>query len=132
MGQGSTRLRGCVPPKPVESTAMAKYLVTGGVGFIGSNLAKTLVSKGQVVVILDNISNGKRENIAGFADRLTAIKGSITHLDTCRKAVARVDYVPPQMDHPFALRSVAVPYTTNVVDISDTLNMSDAACVVGI
>lgn len=111
---------------------MAKYLVTGGAGFIGSNLAEALVNKGHTVVVLDDFSNGKRENIAGFADRLTVIEGSITDLEVCHGAVSGVDYVLHQAALPSVPRSVADPVTTNAVNISGTLNMLVAARDAGV
>ncbi len=111
---------------------MAKYLVTGGAGFIGSNLAEALVNRGESVTVLDDFSNGKRENLAGFAERLTVIEGSITDLDTCHRAVAGVDYVLHQAALPSVPRSVADPVTTNAVNISGTLNMLVAARDAGV
>jgi len=71
------------------------FLVTGGAGFIGSNLCQVLLDKGYKVRCLDNLSNGKQENVDLFIDNpnYTFIKGDIRDLDTCVKACEGVDYV---------------------------------------
>ncbi|MCI6288169.1 MAG: SDR family NAD(P)-dependent oxidoreductase, partial [Lentisphaeria bacterium] len=73
----------------------AKILVTGGAGFIGSHLAETLLNQGHTVIVLDNFSTGKRENLASFQNhpKFTLIEGDIRDLPTCRRAVEGVDYV---------------------------------------
>ena len=108
---------------------MRKILVTGGAGFIGSNLCEELVKKGNYVVCLDNFSTGHIENIQGLLDnnRFKLIEGDIRNLDTCLKAVNGVDVV----FHGAALgsipRSIDDPITTNAVNISGFLNMLVAA-----
>lgn len=102
---------------------MAKFLVTGGAGFIGSTLAEHLVSLGESVVVLDDFSTGKVANLAGFEDRIELIEGSITDLDICRRAVHGVDYVLHQAALPSVPRSIENPVTSNEVNVSGTLNM---------
>ena len=63
---------------------MATYLVTGGAGFIGSHIVEALVARGENVVVFDNLSTGKIENLAGFRDRITFIEGDLRDLDTVR------------------------------------------------
>lgn len=76
---------------------MRKILVTGGAGFIGSNLCEELVKKGDYVICLDNFSTGRIENIQGLidnnSDRFKLIVGDIRNLDTCLNAVNGVDVV---------------------------------------
>ena len=70
-----------------------KYLITGGAGFIGSNIAEVLQEKGEDVVIYDNFSTGFRENLRGFGDNIEIIEGDIRDLDSLKKAVKGVDYI---------------------------------------
>src|SRR5207245_5292039 len=70
-----------------------RYLITGGAGFIGSHLAQHLVGAGHEVVVLDDLSTGRRENLVPVADRVHLIVGSVTDPDTCRRALDGVDCV---------------------------------------
>lgn len=72
---------------------MAKYLVTGGAGFIGSNIAKRLVESGEQVVVLDNLATGKLENIKPILEKLEFIQGDFTDLEVAKRAVKGVDFV---------------------------------------
>jgi nucleoside-diphosphate-sugar epimerase len=72
---------------------MATHLVTGGAGFIGSHIAERLVERGDSVVVLDNLSTGKVENLAGCRDRITFIEGDLRDPDTVKSACRGVDYV---------------------------------------
>jgi nucleoside-diphosphate-sugar epimerase len=69
------------------------YLVTGGAGFIGSNIVEALVNAGTRVRVLDNLANGKRENLEAFADRVQWVDGDIRDLDACKRAVSGVSVV---------------------------------------
>ena len=106
-----------------------KYLVTGGAGFIGSNLVDALLEDGHEVVCLDNFSTGKWENLnqAARSDAFNLIEGYILDLDICKTACEGVDYV----FHQAALGSVALsiedPIYTNAVNIGGFLNMLTAA-----
>ena len=102
-----------------------KMLVTGGAGFIGSNLCEALLEKGHEVVCLDNFSTGRRENLAAFADhsRFRLIAGDIRHLDDCRKGLEGVDVVFHEAALGSVPRSIKDPLTTNEVNVSGFLNM---------
>jgi nucleoside-diphosphate-sugar epimerase len=102
---------------------MAKFLVTGGAGFIGSNIVETLLRKKHKVRILDNFSTGKQENIAGFSSKIDIIKGDIRNLKTVNLAVKGMDYVLHQAALPSVARSVADPATSNAVNVEGTLNV---------
>ncbi len=108
---------------------MSKILVTGGAGFIGSNLTEALLKKGCVVRVLDNFSTGKRENL--IFDRkypsLEIIEGDICDLKTCQKAVRKVDFVFHQAALPSVQRSVEDPEASNVINVGGTLNILLAA-----
>lgn len=108
---------------------MRKILVTGGAGFIGSNLCEELVKKENYVVCLDNFSTGRIENIQGLLDnnRFKLIEGDIRNLDTCLKAVNGVDVVFHEAALGSIPRSIDDPITTNAVNISGFLNMLVAA-----
>lgn len=102
---------------------MAKYLVTGGAGFIGSNIVKKLLENGERVRVLDNLSSGKIENIKPFLDKIEFINGDFTDLKIAKKAVKGVDYVLHQGAIPSVPRSIDDPIGTNNANILGTLNM---------
>ena len=104
-------------------------LVTGGAGFIGSNLCEALLEKENKVVCLDNFSTGKRENIAHLLanNNFTLIVGDIRKLEDCIKATKDVDYVLHQAALGSVPRSIKDPITSNDVNISGFLNMLVAA-----
>lgn len=106
---------------------MAKYLVTGGAGFIGSHIVECLVKKGESVCVLDNLETGKKENIAPFLDKIEFIKEDIRDADTCQKVCRGVDYVLHQAALGSVPRSIDDPLTTNDVNITGTLNLLLAA-----
>jgi nucleoside-diphosphate-sugar epimerase len=106
---------------------MAHYLVTGGGGFIGSNLVETLVGRGERVRVLDDFSTGKRENLAPWRDRIEVLEGSLTRIEDCRRAADGVDYVLHQGALPSVPKSVELPRETNEVNVVGTLNMLVAA-----
>jgi nucleoside-diphosphate-sugar epimerase len=108
---------------------MPKVLVTGGAGFIGSNLTEALLKKGWVVRVLDNFSTGKRENLVfdeGYPS-LEMIEGDICDLSTCQKAMREVDYVFHQAALPSVQRSVEDPEASNAINVGGTLNILLAA-----
>jgi nucleoside-diphosphate-sugar epimerase len=111
---------------------MAKYLVTGGAGFIGSHIAEALVKRGESVRVLDNLLTGKLENLAGFLQGVEFVEGDIRDLDTCRKAVDGVDYILHQAALPSVPRSVEDPLLTNAINITGTLNLMLAARDTGV
>ncbi len=102
-----------------------KILVTGGAGFIGSNLCEELLKRNNKVVCLDNFSTGKKDNIVAFLDNplFTLIEGDIRNIDDCNKAVYGVDYVLHQAALGSVPRSVNDPITSNDVNVSGFLNM---------
>jgi nucleoside-diphosphate-sugar epimerase len=104
-----------------------RYLVTGGAGFIGSNLVDELVRRGQEVVVFDDLSSGKEENLAAVRDKIDLRVGSITDLAAVRSACNGVDYVIHFAARTSVPRSVADPLETNHVNIDGTLNVLVAA-----
>ena len=107
----------------------SKVLVTGGAGFIGSNLIERLLSQNNEVVCFDNFTTGKRENIVPFLENknFQLIEGDIRNLDDCKKAAKGVQYILHQAALGSVPRSIADPKTTNDVNISGFLNMLIAA-----
>jgi len=107
----------------------AIFLVTGGAGFIGSNLCEVLLGRGNTVRSLDDLSNGKQENVDLFIDNpnYTFIKGDIRDLNTCMKACERVDYVLHQAAWGSVPRSIEMPLLYEEINIRGTLNMMEAA-----
>ena len=104
-------------------------LVTGGAGFIGSNLCQALLNKGNKVVCLDNFATGKRENLAEFFEdpNFILVEGDIRKLEDCLKATKDVDYVLHQAALGSVPRSIKDPITSNDVNVSGFLNMLVAA-----
>ena len=104
-------------------------LVTGGAGFIGSNLCEALLEKGNKVVCLDNFATGKRENLEQVLkdSDFTLIEGDIRKLEDCLRATKGVDYVLHQAALGSVPRSIKDPITTNEVNVSGFLNMLVAA-----
>jgi len=109
-----------------------KFLITGGAGFIGSNIAAHLVEKGERVRILDNFSSGSRENIKGLSDSVEVIDGDVRDYWTVVKTVDDIDYVLHQAALPSVPRSVQNPLTSNAVNIDGTLNVLEAAKNAGV
>lgn len=106
-----------------------KILVTGGAGFIGSNLCEYFLSKGDKVVCLDNFSTGYRKNILPFLENpnFELIEGDIRDLATCEIAVRDIDYILHQAALGSVPRSINDPLTTNDVNITGFLNMLTAS-----
>ncbi len=102
---------------------MDKYLVTGGAGFIGSNITQELVKRGHAVRVVDNFITGKKENIASFLDDIELIEGDIRDYETCRRALEGVDFVLHQAALPSVPRSIKDPLLTNEINIKGTLNL---------
>lgn len=105
------------------------FLVTGGAGFIGSNLCEAILNMGCKVKCLDNLSTGKQENVDLFLENplYTFIKGDITDLDMCMDACEHVDYVLNQAAWGSVPRSIEMPLYYEEVNIRGTLNMMEAA-----
>jgi len=102
---------------------MAFYLVTGGAGFIGSNIVHFLIKKGERVRVLDNFLTGKKENLASIRDKIELIEGDIRNFEICLKATKGVDYVLHQAALPSVPRSIEDPLTTSEININGTLNI---------
>lgn len=107
----------------------AVFLVTGGAGFIGSNLCEAITDMGYRVKCLDNLSTGKQENVDFLSDRenYTFIKGDIRDLDTCMEACEGVDFVLNQAAWGSVPRSIEMPLLYEEINIRGTLNMMEAA-----
>ena len=104
-----------------------RYLVTGGAGFIGSNTVDELVRRGHSVVVLDDISSGKEDNLAEVRNKITFIKGSITDIEVVRKAMHEAEYVLHLAARTSVPRSMKDPIETNRINIDGTLNVLVAA-----
>lgn len=110
------------------------FLVTGGAGFIGSNLCEAITDMGYQVRCLDNLSTGKQANVDFLKDRenYTFIKGDIRDLDTCKKACEGVTYVLNQAAWGSVPRSIEMPLLYEEINIRGTLNMMEAARQAGV
>ncbi|WP_433628192.1 SDR family oxidoreductase [Chryseobacterium cucumeris] len=108
---------------------MNRILITGGAGFIGSNLTEYFLSKGYSIVCLDNFATGHRHNVQPFLENpnYKLIEGDIRDLEVCQKAVENVDYVLHQAALGSVPRSIKDPITSNDVNVSGFLNMLIAA-----
>jgi nucleoside-diphosphate-sugar epimerase len=104
-----------------------RYLVTGGAGFIGSNTVEELVRRGHSVVVLDDLSSGKEENLAEVRSKITFMKGSITDLELVQKAMHQAEYVIHLAARTSVPRSVKDPIDTNRINVDGTLNVLVAA-----
>lgn len=110
---------------PPDST----FLVTGGAGFIGSNLCEAILGMGYSVSCLDDFSTGKRSNLAGFVNhpRFTFIEGDIRDLDTCYQVCRDINYVLHQAAWGSVPRSIELPLLYEEINVKGTLNMMEAA-----
>ena len=104
-----------------------RYLVTGGAGFIGSNIVDELLRRGQHVVVLDDLSSGKEENLAGVRSKIDFRAGSITDLATVQSACRGIDYVIHLAARTSVPKSVKDPIESNSINIDGTLNVLVAA-----
>jgi len=106
---------------------MARWLVTGGAGFIGSHLAEALVGKGETVRIADSFITGNRQNLAAAGDRAELVEGDLADPAVAARAVAGIDYVLHQAAIPSVPRSVKDPATSNRANVDATLQLLIAA-----
>ena len=113
---------------------MAKILITGGAGFIGSNLCEFFLAKEHEVICLDNFSTGHRHNISSLFEneKFHLIEGDIRDLNTCNEVVKGVDYVLHQAALGSVPRSINDPITSNDVNVSGFLNMLVASRDAGV
>src|SRR5581483_11400206 len=100
-----------------------RYLVTGGAGFIGSHTVEELVRRGHSVVVLDDFSTGKQENLETIREHITLIRGTITDSVTVEKACRDVDCVIHLAARTSVPGSVIQPMDTNTVNVDGTLNV---------
>jgi nucleoside-diphosphate-sugar epimerase len=111
---------------------MAKYLVTGGAGFIGSNIVEELVRRRQTVRVLDNFITGTKENLKPFLRDIDLMEGDIRDKKDLDKALKNIDFVLHQAALRSVPKSIDDPFTTNDINISGTLNLLVAAKAAGI
>jgi nucleoside-diphosphate-sugar epimerase len=104
-----------------------RYLVTGGAGFIGSNIVDELLCRGHRVLVLDDLSTGKAENLAAVRGKIEFRQGTITDLDTVHACSKGIDYVIHLAARTSVPKSVQNPFETNFVNIDGTLNILLAA-----
>jgi len=106
---------------------MRTFLVTGGAGFIGSNIVEALLARGDRVRVLDNLSTGHLENLADFRDQIDFIEGDLVDPDAVARAVDGVDCVFHQAALASVPRSVERPLDTNAACVTGTLTLLDVA-----
>jgi nucleoside-diphosphate-sugar epimerase len=109
-----------------------RYLVTGGAGFIGSHLVEHLVSEGHDVVVLDDFSTGKRENLEGLREHIELIEGTVTDPATCIRACRGVHFVLHEAALASVPRSIRDPVATHHANTTGTLNVLLAARDAGV
>lgn len=107
----------------------SKFLVTGGAGFIGSNICDAIIKMGYFVRVLDNFSTGKRENIQHLSNNplFELVEGDIRDLETCLNVCNGIDYVSHQAAWGSVPRSIEMPLIYEEINIKGTLNMMEAA-----
>lgn len=106
---------------------MSNFLVTGGGGFIGSNIVEALLDQGHAVRVLDNFETGKRENLTQFKGKIDLIEGDLRNGDACRRACADMEFVLHQGAYPSVQRSVEEPVSTSETNVMGTIQLLDAA-----
>ncbi len=111
---------------------MARFLVTGGAGFIGNNLVEALLKRGDSVRVLDNFATGRRSNLTKFIADIELIEGDMRSYHIVRKAMQGMEYVLHQAALPSVPRSINDPLTTNEVNVTGTLNLLNAAVEAGV
>ena len=111
---------------------MAKYLVTGGAGFIGSNLVRFILQQGHDAAVLDNFATGKRENLTEIADRIELIEGDIRDRSAVDQAVAGCAAIFHEAALGSVPRSVEDPVTSHDVNVNGTINVLEAARAAGV
>ena len=111
---------------------MATYLVTGGAGFIGCNLVRALLARGEQVRVLDNFSTGRAANLEGLLGSITLVRGDVTDAALVEQAMTGVDYVLHQAAIPSVPRSIEAPLESNRANVLGTLTVLDVARRVGV
>ncbi|MBI3735844.1 SDR family oxidoreductase [Candidatus Sumerlaeota bacterium] len=105
---------------------MANYLVTGGAGFIGSNIVEYLAGQAESVRVLDNFSTGRRENLAGVSNRIELIEGDLRDPDACARAAEDMDFVLHQGALPSVPRSIDEPVESAAINVLGTVQLLNA------
>lgn len=111
---------------------MAKYLITGGAGFIGSNLVRYILAKGHDVVVVDNFATGKRRNVADFLEKIEFVEGDIRNRSTMDHAVSGVAAIFHEAALGSVPRSVAEPLASHDANVNGTLTVLEAARSAGV
>jgi nucleoside-diphosphate-sugar epimerase len=111
---------------------MARYLITGGAGFIGSNIAEELVRMGEEVVVLDDLSTGNMSNIDAFLSDITFIEGDIRDGERVAKALEGVDFVLHQAALASVPRSIENPVLVHDVNVNGTVTMLERSRIAGV
>lgn len=104
-----------------------RFLITGGAGFIGSNISISLASAGEQITILDNFSTGGSNNIVGLRDKINLVVGDIRNMSDVNKAMQNVDFVLHHAAIPSVSYSIMDPVDANSVNLNGTLNLLEAA-----
>lgn len=111
---------------------MARVLVTGGAGFIGSHIAAALADRGDTVVVLDNLSTGRKQNLEHLEGRIRFVHGELQHRAAVEEAIEGVDIIFHQAALASVPRSVAAPLDTHDACVTGTLNLLDRARSAGV
>jgi UDP-glucose 4-epimerase len=111
---------------------MARYLVTGCAGFLGSWISQALAERGDTVRGFDNFETGRKENLAGFLDRIEFVQGDLRDADAVTRACDGVDYILHQGALPSVPRSVKDPRTSHTANIDGTFNLLEGARAAGV
>lgn len=111
---------------------MAKFLVTGGAGFIGSGLVEALLAEGDAVRVLDDLSTGKRENLEPFLGRIELLEGDVSHAPTCRRATEGIDYVLHHAAMASVPKSIADPARNHEINVEGTFHLLVASRDAGV
>jgi nucleoside-diphosphate-sugar epimerase len=111
---------------------MARYLITGGAGFIGSNIAEELVRMGEEVVVLDDLSTGNMSNIDAFLSDITFIEGDIRDGERVAKALEGVDFVLHQAALASVPRSIENPVLVHDVNVNGTVTLLERSRIAGV
>ena len=111
---------------------MALVVITGGAGFIGSNIAQALVDRGDSVRVFDNFSSGRRANLDALAGRVDVVEGDIRDRAALDRAFAGADFVFHEAALPSVARSITDPVTSHDVNVNGTLNVLEAARKAGV
>lgn len=110
---------------------MARYLITGGAGFIGSNIAEALLERGDETIVFDNFSTGRRSNLVGL-DGLKVVEGDLRNFEEIREAVEGVEYIFHEAALPSVGKSILDPVTSNKNNIDGSVNLLLAARDAGV